>query len=431
MVVPITGFAIVGKRLAQLSRRTGAVTVPDLFRERFKSPAVGVVALVFILTFMSSMMVAQFKAGALIMKVAWPESGVLALSEESAQIELQPEVFNRLRSAGVPNSVLEAAKELEGQSFSDAEALKASLASTLSPEDFKSYHPRFTEAAAPYDWLFLIGLTVFSLTVVGYTLMGGFLAAVWTDLFQSVMMALGVVLLLVLAIPAAGGLEVATRAAVEQTGPAFASGPGFSPDGREFLPLGLAFSFFFVWTFAGFGTPSSIVRVMASKSTEQIRKSVVLLGGYNLLIYIPLVMICICGRAIIPGLPPGKTDEIIPRLTLVLTGHLPGGSLLAGLVLAAPFGAVMATVSSYLVVIASGIVRDIYQRWVRPDATAKQIRRLTYAVMISVGSIAFILNLKPVDGCFLASRQCAGDDCRHARWRRHLDRALRRGAFRA
>ena len=32
MVVPITSFGIIGKRLAHLSRKTGAITVPDLFR---------------------------------------------------------------------------------------------------------------------------------------------------------------------------------------------------------------------------------------------------------------------------------------------------------------------------------------------------------------------------------------------------------------
>ena len=41
MVVPITGFGVLGKRLAQLSRRTGAITVPDLFRARFDSPRWG------------------------------------------------------------------------------------------------------------------------------------------------------------------------------------------------------------------------------------------------------------------------------------------------------------------------------------------------------------------------------------------------------
>src|SRR5439155_9130897 len=43
MVVPITGFGIVVKRIAQISRQTGAITMPDLFRERFKSPALGLV----------------------------------------------------------------------------------------------------------------------------------------------------------------------------------------------------------------------------------------------------------------------------------------------------------------------------------------------------------------------------------------------------
>jgi len=396
MVVPITTFGVVGKRLAQLSRRTGALTVPDLFRTRFNSPAAGLVALVFVLIFMSSMMIAQFKAGALIMKIAWPNSGVLALSDNAGSSQLDSKAFDRLRSQGVPGDVMDAARPLMGQSFANPNELKSALVSRLSADDAKNYEAKFLKAAEPTDWLYLGGLVIFGLTVVGYTLMGGFLAAVWTDLFQSVMMLFGVVLLLVLAIPAAGGLVHATRVAVEQTGPSFAFGPGFSPDGRDFLPFGLAFSFFFVWVFVGFGSPASIVRVMASNSTAQIRKSIFLLGGYNMLIYIPLVLICICGRAIIPGLPPGKTDEIIPRLTLSLTEGLPGGSLLAGLVLAAPFGAVMATVSGYLVVIASGVVRDIYQRFLRPHASAYETRRLTYIVMISVGLIAFALNIYPV-----------------------------------
>src|SRR5439155_26734458 len=44
MVVPLTGFGILGKRIAQLSRKTGALTVPDMFRARFNSPAPGLSA---------------------------------------------------------------------------------------------------------------------------------------------------------------------------------------------------------------------------------------------------------------------------------------------------------------------------------------------------------------------------------------------------
>ncbi len=331
MIVPLSVFAIFGKRMAQISRRTGAITLPDFFRERFGSPAVGLTASIFLLVLLTVYMIPQFKAGAIIMQIAWPGSGALELAEPGR---------------GAYGS---------------------------------AYH---------------IGLVVFTLSVVGYTLIGGFLAAVWTDLFQSVLMLVGVVVLFVLTIPAAGGTEAATRTVMAQTGPAYAFGPGYAPDGRLFHPLGLAISVFFIWVFAGAGQPSGMVRVMACKEKGSLRKSIVLLNVYNVLIYIPLIMICICGRSLIPDLE--KADEIIPRLAMKTTGSLPGGSLLAGLVLAAPFGAVMSTVSMYLIVIASGVVRDVYQRWIRPEATSREMRLLTYGVTVLVGLIAIAANIWPV-----------------------------------
>ncbi len=336
MVVPITGFGVLGKRLAQLSRKTGAITVPDLFRERFGSPALGLAASLCILFYMSFMMVAQFKAGAVVMKHSWPGAGPLAFTEEVA--------------------------------------------------------------AGEFDRAYFMGLAIFTITVVGYTALGGFLAAVWTDLFQSVMMFVGVLALLGLVLAQVGSVEEATRLATTQTGPGFAFGPGFDPSraGHEFLPVGLAFSFFFVWVFSGLGSPAGLVRIMASKSTGTIRRSIYLLSSYNAFIYIPLIVVCICGRTIIPDLPPGKTDEIIPRLAIATTRALPCGSFLAGLILAAPFGAVMATVSSFLVVIASGLVRDVYQRFLNPAASPDQLRWMSHAVMVVVGLIAVLANLKPV-----------------------------------
>lgn len=332
MVVPITGFGLLGKRLAQLSRRTGAITVPDLLRERFGAPQVGLIASLLIMFFMSFSMIAQFKAGALLVKLAWPDSGFLALSED---------------------------------------------------------------AAGSLDRAYYYGLAIFSVAVVGYTLFGGFLASVWTDLFQSVLMIVGVVILLALIVPAAGGMEQATRTAVEHTGPDFAFGPGYSADGRQFLTGGLALSFFFVWIFGGIGAPAGLVRIMACKDTPTIRRSMVLLAVYNSFIYLPLVMICVCGRALLPELPVGKSDEIIPRLAIGATQGWTGGSLVSGLILSAPFGAVMATVSTYLVVIASGLVRDVYQQFLRPQANWVELRRVTYAAMIALGTMCVAANISP------------------------------------
>jgi SSS family solute:Na+ symporter/sodium/pantothenate symporter len=124
------------------------------------------------------------------------------------------------------------------------------------------------------------------------------------------------------------------------------------------------------------------------------RRSIVLLSFYNLLIYLPLVVICVCGRALMPDV--AHEDEIIPRLAIWSGQDLWGGSLVSGLILAAPFGAVMATVSTYLVVLASGVVRDIYQRFLRPRAGEAEIRRVSYTVMILFGVIGVAANIRPV-----------------------------------
>lgn len=333
MLVPLTGFAVLGKRLAQLSRRTGAITVPDLFRGRFASPAAGLTSSLLIMFFLTFMMVAQFKAGMIVMKVSWPGSGALALAE--------------------------------------------------------------TSAAGP-GWYDYLGLGIFTVTVVGYTLIGGFLASVWTDLFQSVLMFIGVLVLLVLVFrePAVGGLEQATLQAVANTDPSYVFAPGY---GRTFLPLGLACSMFVTWIFGGIASPASVVRVMAAKDTSTLRRSIVVLGTYNFFIYPPLIAICIAARAVMPELAAlGKSDEVIPRMALWTTRDLPLGSLVAGMILAAPFGAIMATVSSYLVVISSGVVRDIYQQFVHRSANEMEIRRMTTLVMIVIGSIGVLANLRPV-----------------------------------
>ena len=55
----------------------------------------------------------------------------------------------------------------------------------------------------------------------------------------------------------------------------------------------------------------------------------------------------------------------------------------------------MATVSSYLVVIASGMVRDIYQRFLRPDANEYELRRASYLAMAGVGIFAMLAVVYP------------------------------------
>jgi SSS family solute:Na+ symporter/sodium/pantothenate symporter len=323
MVAPLTILGILGKRIGQLARRTGAITLPDLFRERFDSPTLGLTTSIFIMFFLTCFLVAQFKAGAVLMKIVLPSSAYEWAADENV----------------------------------------------------------FVQADAGY----LVGLAIFTATVVAYTAYGGFLAAVWTDVFQSIVMAVGVLILLPLALVASGGLERATFEGMRLAGDGFAFGPGA---GRTFHPLGLAFSFFVMWAITGMGQPSTMVRLMAFRDSRTLRFSILYLVLYNAIVYIPLILIFVCARSILPGL--AKPDEAMPRLVIKLSNPY-----LAGLVLAAPYGAVMSTVSGFLLIIASGLVRDVYQRFIRPAASEREIEWASYAATAAVGLVVALVALRP------------------------------------
>ncbi len=324
MVAPLTVLGLLGKRIGQISRKTGAITLPDLLRDRFDSPALGLLTSLLIIVFLTAFLVAQFKAGAVILKVVLPGDSLAWLGSHRA--------------------------------------------STI-------------------DVGYCAGLAIFAATVIAYTAYGGFLAAIWTDVFQSLVMAVGVLILLPLALAKSGGLAHATASGIELAGPGFAFGPGA---GRDFHPFGLAVSFFVMWAITGMGQPATLVRLMAFRDSRTLRYSILYQTLYNAIIYIPLILIFVASRSILPGL--AKPDEVMPKLVVALANPW-----VAGLILAAPYGAVMSTVSGFLLIVSSGLVRDLYQRFLRPNASEREVIRASYATTVLIGVVVTSLALNPPD----------------------------------
>jgi Na+/proline symporter len=174
----------------------------------------------------------------------------------------------------------------------------------------------------------------------------------------------------------------------------YVTGPGPSPNSDiGFLPLSLAFSFFFMWAISGAGQPSSHVRLMAFKNTDTLKKAIFTVAIYYTLIYFPLVMIFCCSRLLMPGMEL-ESDRIMPAMAVFLTEGV-GVGWLAGLLVAAPFAAVMSTVDSFLLMISSAVVRDIYQRNINPNASEAKVKKMTYAVTIIVGTAAMLGAVNP------------------------------------
>ena len=174
----------------------------------------------------------------------------------------------------------------------------------------------------------------------------------------------------------------------------YVTGPGPRSNSMDgFLPLGIAISFFFMWAISGAGQPSSMVRLMAFRDSKTLRRSIFTVAIYYSLIYFPLVIIFCCARVILPGME-SQPDEIMPEIARVLTEDI-GYGWLAGLLVAAPFAAVMSTVDSFLLMISSALVRDVYQRNINPQASERTVQRLSYLFTCLVGAAAFLGAINP------------------------------------
>ncbi len=343
MVVPLCTMGVLGKRINQASRLSGAVTIPDLLRDRYQSPLLGLLTSIILILFLGVNLVAQFKAGGLLM--------------------------------------LEALREV------------------LEPAGLVSREVLFLGLDMRLGYLF--GLGMFVLMVVAYTAYGGFWGVTLTDVLEGLVMLFGAVTLAVLAYVKVGGLERASQLLLKED-PSLVYGPGpplFDTTGEMirngYLPLILAVSFFFQWTIIGIGQPGQLVRLMSFKDTKSLKRALCLCALYYTLIYTSLIVVFICARALYPPSALGvtKTDDIMPFMIRQLAS--PISSVLAGFLLAAPYAAIMSTVAAYLLVVSSSLVRDIYQRFVSPGASPVTLRRLSYAGTVLVGAAAFLGALRP------------------------------------
>jgi Na+/pantothenate symporter len=518
-VVPICAMGLLGKRLNQVARISGAITVSDVLRDRMHSALFGLLATVLIVFFMSFNLVAQFKAGG--------------------------EILNTLL--------------LDVPLFNTAAGWMSGVQSRV---DFLH----------DVNSAYLLCLIAFAISVIVYTTYGGFHAVVWTDVMQGVVMVVGVIIMLPLAIWEVGGLGNATRQMADMTPPrlglvefaletplaesyalpspwftlpgddgprprlfrvsrslaipagqttvsnvrvveiatpeeidkqlkrlsepgeieqfrqriarlkklqiqwlqkkledrpadrgvlgvrlqqlqdeagrvatvgeallnapelgamtvtisllkdykygsdqpgVYVTGPGpdppqlprtaadeppakdqnSQPQSNGFLPLSLAISFFFMWAISGAGQPSSMVRLMAFNNTRTLRRAIFTVAIYYSLIYFPLVVIFCCARVMLPGMDL-ESDRIMPQMAVTLTNNI-GHGWLAGLLIAAPFAAVMSTVDSFLLMTSSALVRDIYQRNINPEASQRTIKRLSYLFTLAVGAGAMLGAIKP------------------------------------
>jgi sodium/pantothenate symporter len=438
MTLPLISMGLIGKRLNQVARQTNAVTIPEIMGSRFASPAVTLVATLMLIFFMFFYLLAQFKAGGKILSTllsdepafqvaaAWvtrATSDLPLLNQASGDyllcllgfsiVVIVYVVYGGFRAV-VWTDVMQGIVMLVGVVLMLGLAVyqvggleratrQMALMTPPIPSDavVRLAEPSATDLSLPKgSWIKQAGEAYRTAEIViiprGEQDSPPVKVLQITTPFEvekihsdpqvaTVQTQLGLAIEIISERPYRHG-HGQTGVYVSLPGPSETSDFGF-------LAIGTAISFFIFWPFGATGQPANMVRLMSFKDSRTLRYSVVTVSVYYAVIYMALVVIFCCGRVLMPGMEIDP-DRTMPNLATLLTREA-GMPWLAGLLVAAPFAAVMSSVDSFLLLVSSSVVRDIYQQYVDRKAPERTLRLLSYGVTLVIGVAAVVLVIHP------------------------------------
>jgi sodium/pantothenate symporter len=228
------------------------------------------------------------------------------------------------------------------------------------------------------------GLAFFAISVLVYTIVGGFRAVVLTDTLQGIIMTIGTTVVLVAAIVAGGGIPaIIQKLYVENPGLISPFGPN-----PAFTTMAWVTSFWILVGFAVVGLPQVATRAMSYKDSSSLNNGIIYGTAVSMILLLGMHFVGAFGRVLVPGIASG--DLVVPTVTTMLFPNW-----IAGIILAGPLAAVMSTVDSQLLLAVGAIVNDVYANVINP--AVKKTARITFVSSIVLGVIIFIAAYNPPD----------------------------------
>jgi len=221
--------------------------------------------------------------------------------------------------------------------------------------------------------------------MVGYTFVGGYKAVAYTDVVQGVLMLLGLIVVPVVAIGAAGGwAQVAGALRAED--PDLLSMWNFASGGP---PAWIAFVSFLAIGMPFLGAPQLMVRFMSVRDVDELPKARTMSVAVILLFDIGAVTAGMAGRALFPEL--GDPETIFP---VIATELFP--ALITGLLMVIVLSAILSTADSLLLLASSAAVRDTMQQILKSARSDRALAHVGKAVTIVIGVIALVFAVQEV-----------------------------------
>lgn len=251
-----------------------------------------------------------------------------------------------------------------------------------------------------------LAMVLGAVVIIGYTVLGGFLAVSTTDLIQSIFMTFALVVVVFFGIGQAGGLDVVMDNARALPGYLNMTQGYNAATGSAATFSGLQIVSTLAWGLGYFGMPHILLRFMAIEDEKKLCVSRRIASVWVVLSMMIAVFIGVIGYSIsaagkIPALTTSAESEtVIIQIASVMSQNGFFLVLIAGIILAGILAATMSTADSQLLAAASSVSQDLVQGFFKVKMSTKASMLVARLTVVGIAVLAVFLAWDPNSSVF-------------------------------
>ena len=257
-----------------------------------------------------------------------------------------------------------------------------------------------------FDIPYLPAMIASAVIIVAYTSLGGFLAASTTDLIQSVVMTVALVIVVIFGIKTAGGLNVVLENANALDGymTMFASHDPVSGSSSTYSALTIASTL--AWGLGYFGMPHILLRFMGIENEKKLKMSRRIASIWVVISMFIAIFIGIIGYSMTKAgavetlSGSSQAETLIIKIAMLLSNHGFLAIIMAGLILAGILACTMSTSDSQLLAASSSVSQNLLHDCFGVKLSDKASMLMARATVIIIAVIGVFIARDPDSSVF-------------------------------
>lgn len=256
-----------------------------------------------------------------------------------------------------------------------------------------------------------IAMILAAFIIIAYTSMGGFLAASFTDLIQSIVMTIALIIVVFFGISHAGGMDAVMENAksipdyLHMTVTRSLNADGsFSQTGYGFLPIVSTLA----WGLGYFGMPHILLRFMAIEDHNKIKLSRRIASVWVVIAMAVAILIGIVGNQLTAngtidtlfGVDKNNSETIIMEIAMRLSENGILAAIVAGLIFSGILACTMSTSDSQLLAASSSMSENVLKGVFKMKLNEKQSMLVARCVLVVIAVLGVILAWNPNSSVF-------------------------------